>query len=187
MGLDINAESLAKAAEAAAAEGVSVAWKEGRAEALPFADGSLDIVVYSNSLHHVAPDKMGTALAEARRVLKPGGVLYIMEPVARGNWFEATRLINDETEVRDRALDAISKAQATGFETVDEIWYQSARRIESFGVYASEQAARGEKRRKLIAKHGEEARTRFESAARREDGAFVFDQLFRINYLRKPA
>jgi SAM-dependent methyltransferase len=47
------------------------------AEALPFADSSFDLVHSKDSLHHMdAPER---ALAEYRRVLKPGGNVLIVE------------------------------------------------------------------------------------------------------------
>ena len=49
----------------------SIAFREGDAEALPFADGSFDAVVMNFGMLHLArPD---AAIAEARRVLRPGG------------------------------------------------------------------------------------------------------------------
>jgi SAM-dependent methyltransferase len=44
---------------------------QGDAEALPYADGSFDAVVSNFGIHH-APNPVA-ALAEARRVLRPGG------------------------------------------------------------------------------------------------------------------
>ena len=50
----------------------------GDMEALPFADGEFDAVMFVAALHHV-PDP-SRALQEARRVLRPGGRLFALEP-----------------------------------------------------------------------------------------------------------
>jgi len=44
---------------------------------LPFADNSFDYLTISDALHHFR--KVEEALSEAKRVLKPGGKLYILE------------------------------------------------------------------------------------------------------------
>ena len=46
-------------------------------EALPFDDGSFDLVHSKDSLHHMADPEH--ALAEYRRVLRPGGTALIVE------------------------------------------------------------------------------------------------------------
>lgn len=51
----------------------ALTFREGDAEALPFADASFDAVVIGFGLHHFPLP--GRALAEARRVLRPGGRL----------------------------------------------------------------------------------------------------------------
>jgi len=52
----------------------------GDVERLPFADRAFDRVIMSEVLEHLHDDRQG--LAEARRVLKPGGVLAITVPSA---------------------------------------------------------------------------------------------------------
>jgi SAM-dependent methyltransferase len=52
-------------------------FRVGDAEALPFADSSFDLVHSKDSLHHMdAPER---ALAEYRRVTRPGGSVLIVE------------------------------------------------------------------------------------------------------------
>jgi SAM-dependent methyltransferase len=61
-----------------AADG-AVDWRLGRAEALPLDDESCDRVVLSLVLHHLSPATQQAALAEARRVLRPGGRLHVAD------------------------------------------------------------------------------------------------------------
>ena len=49
------------------------------ARALPFADDSFDTVIGRRFLHHVPEDERGEIIAEARRVLAPGGRLVLLE------------------------------------------------------------------------------------------------------------
>lgn len=71
----------------------------GAAESLPVRDGSVDAVVVVDALHHFAD--VETALAEAARVLAPGGVLVVRD--------------FDPTTVRGRGLVAVE--HAIGFDS----------------------------------------------------------------------
>lgn len=73
------------------------------AEAIPLPDDAFDLALMLKSLHHVLLPRMGRALAEIHRMLKPGGLLYVSEPVYAGELNELTRLFNDEREVRAAA------------------------------------------------------------------------------------
>jgi SAM-dependent methyltransferase len=53
----------------------------GRAGELRFGDASFDVVLYRLVLHHIAyQGALGPVLAEARRLLRPGGALVAVEP-----------------------------------------------------------------------------------------------------------
>lgn len=78
-GLDGDPGILALARRKAAAAGVAIEWVEGRAEALPFADGAFDRVVSSLVLHHLDRPTQMAALREIRRVLVPGGEFHLAD------------------------------------------------------------------------------------------------------------
>ena len=67
--------ALARAKDGAEA----VEWKQGLANALPLADGSCDRATMSLLLHHLDADGKRAALAEAHRVLRPGGSIHIAD------------------------------------------------------------------------------------------------------------
>lgn len=52
----------------------------GSVERLPFADGSFDLAVCLDVLYHAGVDNNKRALAELRRVLRPGGWLLVRVP-----------------------------------------------------------------------------------------------------------
>ncbi len=81
------------------------------AEALPFDDHAFDLAVMINSLHHVPVANMPAALREARRILSRDGTLIIIEPLAFGNFFDAMRRIEDETEICRQAQLALVLAE----------------------------------------------------------------------------
>lgn len=54
-----------------------IAWLAGEAEALPFADDSVDLLTISFGLRNAT--RLGAALAEIHRVLKPGGRFVCLE------------------------------------------------------------------------------------------------------------
>ena len=73
VGVDLNPGMLDVARSHTPATGVPVTWRQGDLCALPFPDGSFDIVLCQQGLQFV-PDP-GTALREMHRVLVPGGRL----------------------------------------------------------------------------------------------------------------
>ncbi len=89
-------------------------FEKAGAQAIPFPDASFDGALMLKSLHHVPMPLMDLALAELGRVLRPGGWLYISEPVYAGELNELIRLFNDEGEVRAAAQAALDRAVASG-------------------------------------------------------------------------
>ncbi len=77
-------------------------------------DASIDVVIMLKSLHHVPMELMDQAMTEIARVLKPGGMAYISEPIYEGDLNEILSLFNDEKEVREAAFGAVARAVDKG-------------------------------------------------------------------------
>ena len=108
----------------------------GAAQAIPFEDARFDLVLMLKSLHHVPTALMATALGEAARVLRPGGHLYVCEPVYAGPLNDVVRLYNEEGEVRAAAQAALDAALQNGDWTqVADLRFEMPVRFKDFAAF----------------------------------------------------
>lgn len=106
---DLTLPMLAKTRQLAQEKGMSQVWvSAGDAEALPFAAASFDLVTCRLAAHHFP--EISRFLAESARVLKPGGLLAVVDNVVPGSRLrgkkarlqrEAGRYINAFEKLRD--------------------------------------------------------------------------------------
>lgn len=133
IGVEISEQQLASAR---AQDGVGGAeYRVGTAQALPLADASVDVAVFMRTLHHVPVDQLATALREARRVLRPGGMVYVAEPLAEGDYFTLTSLVEDERAVRRAAQAALADAPQHGLKRSETHEYDVRVRITGVDGY----------------------------------------------------
>lgn len=111
--LALEVDTIQLAENQAAEKPDNIQFAFGGAEDIPANDSSVDIVLMFKSLHHVPVERMGDAFSEIRRVLKPGGMAYISEPVYAGDFNEIIRLFHDEKAVREAAFAAEAEAVST--------------------------------------------------------------------------
>ncbi|GMR18760.1 MAG: class I SAM-dependent methyltransferase [Gammaproteobacteria bacterium] len=106
------------------------------AQEIPLDDDSVDVVFMFKSLHHVPLALMDVSMREIRRVLKPGGLVYISEPVFAGDFNEILRLFHDEQKVREAAFYTVKKAVDEGlFNLVEETFFNSPMKFENFSEF----------------------------------------------------
>jgi SAM-dependent methyltransferase len=91
--IDRSAAVLRQAKALARRRGVAnVTWKRGEIERLPLGDASVDVALLSQALHHAADP--ARALAEAARIVAPGGTVLVLDLSG-----------HDQAWVRDRLGD----------------------------------------------------------------------------------
>ncbi|AAF10675.1 class I SAM-dependent methyltransferase [Deinococcus radiodurans] len=124
---EVRAFDASAAMLAEAAPHPRVTYAQAPAEALPLADGVLDVMTVAQAFHwfdHAA------FLAEARRTLKPGGVLALYDDFFLGEMegepnfgtFAKTYLARYPTPARHRDPFGETEAQAAGFTFHEETW-----------------------------------------------------------------
>jgi len=117
---DLSEAMLAAVAAEAAARGISnLTTRQGAAETLPFEDGAFDFAATRYSAHHW--QDVPAALREARRALKPGAVLMVMDVVAPENvlcdtFIQTVEMLRDPSHVRDYSVrEWAAMLKAAGF------------------------------------------------------------------------
>lgn len=78
-GIDLAEENVALAGLRAAAAECPVETRQGSLLRLPYADASFDAVWCANTVQYLDDDELGRALAELRRVVRPGGVVAVKD------------------------------------------------------------------------------------------------------------
>lgn len=159
----------------------------GLGEALPFADGSFDLVVFFNALHHVPAALMRPALIEALRVLRPGGLLAILEPLAEGAYFELMRPIEDETEVRAVAQETLNTlTPGDSAEHLVREEYDAPLAFADFAAWEARVLAVDPSRAERLADERPRLAERFPVVAERDgEGRYCFRQPSRLDLFRR--
>jgi ubiquinone/menaquinone biosynthesis C-methylase UbiE len=163
----------------------SVTFNHAGAEAIPAADASTDIVMMFKSLHHVPLESMATALQEIRRVLKPGGVAYISEPVYAGDFNEVLRLFHDEKAVREAAFTAVCDAVEAGtLELVQQHFFNTPMAFTDFAEFEQKIIGVTHTEHRLSPELLQTVREKFESYQGEEGANFVMP--IRVDLLHCP-
>lgn len=164
----------------------NVRFVAGGAEAIPLDDDSVDLVLMFKSLHHVPTDLLDAALEEVRRVLVPGGLAYISEPVFAGEYNEIMRIFHDEERVRAAAFSAVSRSVESGaLEFVTERFFNAPLRFDDFAHFQERVLGVTHTQHRLSESQLSAVRERFTRHVTPQGARFL--QPMRVDLLRKPA
>jgi ubiquinone/menaquinone biosynthesis C-methylase UbiE len=106
VGIDPDPLALERARRKADRAGLSVRWDRGKAGELPYADESVDRVLSAFMFHHLDDAEKKSALAEVRRVLRPGGQLHLVDVAGHHHGRAGRRMLRNE-HLRDNAGEGI--------------------------------------------------------------------------------
>lgn len=157
---------------------------DAEGQQLPFGPESFDVVIYSYSLHHVPVPELPRALDEARRVLRPGGLLIVIEPAVDPPGRAIAASVVDETAERTAAQAALSDAAAHGFESVRRDEYATERRYPDFDTWVDDIVGIDPDRAAAMTHHRDHARANFERIAERDEDGWVLRRTNLLAVLR---
>ncbi len=164
----------------------NVHFRHGGAEDIPVANSSIDIVLMFKSLHHVPTAYMDAALSEIARILKPGGLAWISEPVFAGELNEVFRLFHDEKTVREAAFAAIRKAVEDGRLSLEkQLFFNTRSFFENFDQFDRRMIQVTHTSHRLAPELYRQVQEKFESYLTPEGATFLNPQ--RVDLLRKSA
>ena len=104
--IDRSAAVLQRARALARKHGAAnIVWKRGEIERIPLPDASVDVALLSQALHHAADP--AAALAEAVRILRPGGRALLLDLRPHDQSWVKDRLGDHWLGFSDSALDAM--------------------------------------------------------------------------------
>lgn len=162
----------------------NVTFGPGGAEHINAPDSSVDIVIMLKSLHHVPIDLMDRAFSEIQRVMKPGGLAYLSEPVYAGDFNEILRLFHDEKTVREAAFAAVKRAVASGkFVLVKQAFFLNPMHFDDFSQFDAQILKVTHTEHRLAESLYEEVRARFNAHMTAAGADFMMP--IRVDLLRR--
>lgn len=115
IGVEPGGAMVTRARRKVAADHLDIEFRQGYGQQLPVDDDAVDAVTISLALHHVADGQVPDVLAEALRVLRPGGVLLIFEFAPAGVLARLVSLHGHDHAHHDAPTNYADEVRRAGF------------------------------------------------------------------------
>jgi len=124
VGLDPDANALARAAQKAHAAGATIDWQKGYAGRAPYPAQSFDHVVSSLMIHHLKSEEKQAAFRDVKRLLRPGGAFHLLDFGPPKNAIERvlTAILHHDGRMQDNLSGRLPEwLREAGFAEVREV------------------------------------------------------------------
>ncbi|RUM94385.1 MAG: SAM-dependent methyltransferase [Thiothrix sp.] len=154
-------------------------------ENIPSGDNHFDTVFMFKSFHHVPTHQMRASLREIKRVLKPGGMAYISEPIFSGDFNEVLRIFHNEEAVRNSAFNALQEAVENNvFSLIDELFFKTLTSFKNFEEFEEKVIGTTHTQHNLSHEKHTRVKILFNETHAQNNGDFIIP--IRVDLLQKP-
>ncbi len=155
------------------------------AQEIQLEDASVDAIFMFKSFHHIPKELMLKALEEIERVLKPGGLAYISEPLFQGQQNELIAMFHDEEQVRIDAFEAIkSFVEQDKIKLFKEMFFYQESSYKNYEDFKNKQMNLSYNDDNISKTLEEEIKEKYLSFANKDESAY-FLKPFRVDILQK--
>ena len=143
-----------------------------------------DLIFFFNSLHHIPDTMMDKSIKYSKNKMDRNGSIIIIEPIAKGNFHNFVKYIDDETSVRNKAYKTIKNCKKYNLEIVKELMYDEIKRFESGEECINFLSKVDEGRKSYIDNNTELLLNKFKDLSNYNNSKYEFTQPMRLNILK---
>ena len=142
-----------------------------------------DLIFFFNSFHHVPEKLMFTTLNQTSRCMNVDSLLVIVEPIAKGSFYDFMKEIDDEHYVRLKAYENILNCNKAQLIVKKEIFYEEIKSFDDCEQCINFLKNIDKKRVSYIQENIADIKNKFYTLANINKNKFEFIQPMRMNIL----
>tara|TARA_Y100000741_G_scaffold170935_1_gene129467 strand:+ start:44 stop:436 length:393 start_codon:yes stop_codon:yes gene_type:complete len=127
---------------------------------------------------------MDKSIKYSKNKMDRNGSIIIIEPIAKGNFHNFVKYIDDETSVRNKAYKTIKNCKKYNLEIVKELMYDEIKRFESGEECINFLSKVDEGRKSYIDNNTELLLNKFNDLSNYNNSKYEFTQPMRLNILK---